>query len=678
MELSDDIQHDLEGGYTKLTEWEKEPTVRQLKQDLSDAKSAHESHVADVKRWLDNLYVTGSAKLPKQKNRSSVTPKLIRKQAEWRYTSLSEPFLSTEDIYNTKPKTHMDKERSDQAGMMLNYQFNTQLRKVKFIDELVRTIVDEGTAVVRVGWDYEEEVLEGDFPVTELQLEGEELVERQIGMETREEIRVLKNQPTLQICHYENVIPDPSCEGDLDKAGFVIYRFETNLSELKKAGKYKNLDKINLNDASPLAEPDHATEDESGFNFKDHARKKITAYEYWGYRDIDGSGVAKPIVATWVGNTIIQMEENPFPDQKIPFVFIQYLPVRKSLYGQPDGELLEENQQIVGAVTRGMIDIMGRAANGQMGMMKGMLDVVNRRKFDRGQDYEYNANTNPKMGIYEHTFPQIPQSAQFMLELQNHEAESLTGIKAFATRGLTGQALGQTATAARTVTDATTKRETGILRRIAEGMKDIGYKIMAMNGEFLSEQEIIRVTDEDFVMIPRENLVGQYDIDLTISTPEADNEKAQELSFMLQTMGNNLDFSFSQMILAEIARLRKMPVLAKKIEEYQPQPNPVEQKKLELEIALLEAQVFNERNKGFENEADIGLKKAKTQTELSKSRNMDSKTDQQDLDFLEQDSGIKDQREINLKELDHKIALDQKAADKLLEAEKTVSQKTSG
>ena len=33
------------------------------------------------------------------------------------------------------------------------------------------------------------------------------------------------------------------------------------------------------------------------------------------------------------------------------------------------------------------------------------------------------------------------------------------------------------------------------------------------------------------------------------------------------------------------------------IEEYQPQPNPLAQKKMELEVALLEAQVMNERAK---------------------------------------------------------------------------------
>ena len=38
-----------------------------------------------------------------------------------------------------------------------------------------------------------------------------------------------------------------------------------------------------------------------------------------------------------------------------------------------------------------------------------------------------------------HTYPEIPASAQFMLQLQNMEAESMTGVKAF-NQGLSGEA----------------------------------------------------------------------------------------------------------------------------------------------------------------------------------------------------------------------------------------------
>jgi len=455
--LEDDVAIvavEVEGDNDFNNDWENPPAVKDLKQDYDDAQSDHDEHVNDVNIWLDNLNVKGKAQPEKVKGRSSIQPKLIRKQAEWRYSSLAEPFLSTEDLFNTAPVTYEDRTGAIQNGLVLNNQFNTKIQKVRFIDDYVHTAVDEGTVIVRVGWDFEEEeqmvekpMIAGSPQEAMQYLQNEVLAGKidpesakqmlmsgqpvQIGIQMVPEMVTIKNEPTLEVCNFENLIIDPTCRGDLDKAGFVIYTFETNMSELKKDGRYSNLDKINIESVDSTSDADYDNDDDSSFNFTDKPRKKFVAYEYWGTWDVDGSGIVKPIVATWVGSVMIRLEDNPFPDQKVPFVTAQYLPVRREIYGEPDGELLEDNQKIVGAVTRGMIDIMGRSANGQTGTAKGALDVTNKRKYDRGLDYEYNNGIDPRMAFYMHTYPEIPQSAGLMLQLQNNEAESLTGVKAF-------------------------------------------------------------------------------------------------------------------------------------------------------------------------------------------------------------------------------------------------------
>jgi len=677
LDKPEENREDLDTDEAKLTDWVNEPTVKDFKQDFTDATPDKDSHVERVNTWLDNLKGTGSAARKKTAGRSQIVPKLIRKQAEWRYASLSEPFLSTDDIFNTDPITYEDKKAAIQNGLVLNNQLNTKIDKIRFIDEYVRTAVDEGTAIVRVGWDFEEEEVEVPTiqPVPartpeevqqiqqamqmaqqspeQISPEAQQAIQatmqtgiphipEQVG--THIETKTIKNQPTLEVCNYNNVTIDPSCLGDLDKANFVIYSFEASISELKRDGKYTNLDKINIDNNSILGEADHETEETTGnFNFNDKPRKKFVVYEYWGYWDIAGNNILVPIVAAYVGNTLIRLEENPFPDQKVPFISVQYLPVRRSIYGEPDGELLEENQKIIGAVTRGMIDIMGRSANGQMGRRKDALDVTNRRKFDAGEDYEFNANLDPRMGFHMHTYPEIPQSAQFMLAMQNSDAESLTGVKAFSqgNSGITGQALGQTATGIKSALDATSKRELGILRRLAEGMKQVGRKIISMNAEFLEDVEVVRVTNEEFVEVRKDDLEGKFDLKLTISTAEADNSKAEELAFMLQTTGQTMGPEFSQIILADIARLRKMPELAKKIQDYQPQPDPLAEEAKKLEVELLRAQIANEYAKANENNANANLDNAKV-------GNLESDTDLKNLDFLEQESGTKQRRDLQL------------------------------
>lgn len=667
-----------------LVDWKNAPKLQNLKQDYLDAKSTHDAQVSKIEGWLDNLNVTGKALVKTPDGNSKIVPKLIRKQAEWRYSALTEPFLSTMDLFNVAPVTWEDKDAAKQNELMLNYQFNVHIDKTHFIDEFVRAAVDEGTVIVRTGWEFSEEEYEEEVPVVQFQPNdafGETLQQIQqlqaenptrfdidvpdelkqaleismqqgfpmepvvVGSEIQTKVKTVYNRPTLSVCDFRNVIIDPTCYGDIDKASFVIYSFESSLSELEKDGRYKNLNMVNVDTSSILGMPDHATTDGSkNFNFSDKPRKKFVVYEYWGYWDIDGSGIVKPFVASWVGDTLIRMEENPFPDKKIPFVVCSYLPVKRSVYGEPDGSLLEDNQKVIGAVTRGMIDILGKSANGQTGIRKDMLDATNRRKFEKGMDYEFNPGVDPRVGVFMHTYPEIPNSAQFMLQLQNMEAESLTGVKSF-TQGVSAQSLGQVAAGIRGALDAASKRELGILRRLSNAILKIGRKIISMNSEFLSDEEVIRVTNEEFVKIDRKDLAGNFDIRLSISTAEEDNAKAEELAFMLQTGASSSDPGEVRMIRAEIARLRKMPDLAKKIESYQPPPpDPVQQQlqqlelaKLEAEVALLQAKVANEQATAQLNGARIG-------TEQAKAANLSSDTDMKNLDFVEQESGVKQER----------------------------------
>jgi len=684
------------------TGWKSPPKLIDLKQNYDDGKIEHSAQMAKINNWLDHLHVKGKARKPKIAGRSNVHSRLIRKQAEWRYPALSEPFLSTEDIFKVKPVTAQDVHSARQNELVINHQFNTKINKVKFIDDFVRAGVDEGTIIVRVGWHTEKKKVKTEKPTYEfvpdttgqsykrygmlVQLQkvnpekyaevidegteqaidillrtGEAVLPVVTGKEEVVEDVIIKNHPTVDVCDSENIVVDPSCNGDIDKAGFIIYTFETNKSELTKAGLYHNLDRIVVPNAeSPTTNPDYkAGDDQSTFTFKDSARAKFVAHEYWGYWDINDTGIVEPIVATWVGDVLIRLEASPFPDKKLPFIFIPHMPVRRSLYGEPDGELLIDNQNIIGAITRGMIDLMGRSAAGQTGVRKDFLDASNKRRFRDGRDYEFNGNVDPRIGVFQHSYPEIPQSAYNMLTIQNAEAESFSGVKAY-NNGINSSALGEVAAGIRGALDAASRREISILRRLAYGMVMIGRKILSLNALLLSEEEVIRVTDEEFVTVKRDDLAGEHDLRLTISTAEEDNAKAQELAFMLQTGAASADPGEVRMIRAEIARLRKMPALAKRIEEYQPQPDPIAQQKAQLELLLLRAQIQRETAaaavdqseanlnaiKSMTEQADSILTMAKVGTEKAKARSVMSEADKADLDYIEQESGVKQTRDL--------------------------------
>ena len=660
----------------KLTNWAKEPTAAELQVDLDASRPAHDTFVMKVKKWNDLSAVEGKAKPPKIAGRSQVQPKLIRRQAEWRYSALTEPFNSSTKMFDVKPTTFEDADSARQNELVLNQQFRSKINRVNFIDNYVRANVDEGSAVVRVGWHrittqvteevpvwtYSQPTSQEEITQLEAALKlktennrvyveqvdpaiqaacdffeetGQPNVATQTGTEKVKVDKVIDNRPTLEVINLENFYFDPSCGEDLKKAGFAIFSFETSKAEmLKQPKRYKNLEHVNWESATTVAEPHHMPQStDTNFNYKDILRKRVVAYEYWGLWDIHGNGKLVAIVATWIGGVLVRLEENPYPDEALPFVIVPYMPIKRQVLGEPDAELLEDNQKILGAVSRGMIDLLGRSANAQQGFAKGFLDTLNRRRYESGQDYEFNPNLPPQMGVIDHKYPEIPQSAMLMLQLQNQEAEALTGVKAFS-GGLSGNAYGDVAAGVKGILDAASKREMSILRRLAAGLVLIGKKIIAMNAEFLSEEEVVRITNEEFVTVRREDLksFGEFDLEVDISTAEIDAAKAQDLSFMLQTMGNNMDFGVTKLILVEIARLKRMPELAKKVEAFQPQPDPLVQKLKEAEVA----RAYKEIEK---LQSEIDLNKAKTLSEQTKA-------EQSVLDTVEQESGTKHVRDL--------------------------------
>lgn len=690
-----------------IKNWKNAPDIIQLQADFTASRVSHDVETAKVRQYLANLhpdkdevkettpqnpfeqYVADR----KPKTRSSIKNKTIRKQAEWRYTALSEPFLNTPDMFNVDPARPGDEKSAMQNGLVLNNQINTKLNKVAFIDEMVRAVTDEGTVIIKTGWEYKTQRVKSKVPQFEIRpaetnehvqilqgaanhhqsnLDSEWVDALRISTETGRphfpfpigdkevwEDKTVCNQPSWQVCNIDNVYIDPTTNGQYEKAQFIIHSFETSKSEMEKTGLYTNLDKVQW-----TIDQDgyhNFTWQDQAFRFEDAARKKVIAYEYWGHWDIYGTGETVPIVVTWIGNVIVRMEENPYPDGELPFVIIPFMPVKKSVYGEPDGSLLKDNQDIAGAIQRGMIDLFGRSANAQTGIRKGALDVVNRRRFERGQDYEFNDMGDAQNSIHMHTFPEVPASVYNYLTMLNQDSESLTGVLAF-NQGVTGSGLGSTAAAANGALSSAARRELGILRRLAEGMKKIARKFIAMNQVFLDEEEVVRITELEFVTIKRDDLQGKFDIRLSISTAEADEQKANQLAFMLQTTAQSMGLEFTKMILAEIAELRKMPVLAQAIRSFNPQPDPLAIQTKQLELALMNAEVRKleaETQKVLAEASLSGYKAANTQAD----------TDMKNLDFVNKESGIEHARDLELHSQQANAQLKGKLVDAAVKAQ---------
>ena len=616
------------------------------KQEILDALKA-DLNAANIMRteWFNKMAdwrneTNGMPYGNEEAGKSKIISKDIKKQLEWMLPSLADPFLSTPDIIKCNPVTAEDVLSARQNQLLLNTQFCRKFPRYNFIMKSLKVLATEGTVTIQTGWDYEDEEVETMMETVAVdEITGEEY----ITMTKQKQTVITKNQPTAKVCRNEDIYIDPTCMDDMDKCQFVIHRYETDISTLRADGRYKNLDKVAAYEGQNR-DYGFYPQDHTYFQFKDEPRKKMVVYEYWGNYDVNEDGIAEPIVCAWIGNTIIRLQSNPYPDKKPPFVVVPFNAVPFQIHGESLASVIGDNQKVKTAVVRGIIDNMAQSNNGQVGMRKGALDIANRKKFLAGRNFEYNGTPND---FWQGSYNQIPGSAFDMMNIMNNEIEAQTGVKSFS-GGINAGSLGSTATGARGALDATATRRISLVRNIAENLiKPLMRKWMSYNSEFLDEEEVVRITNEEFVPIRRDDLLGNIDIDISISTAEDNSAKAQELSFLLQTMGPNQDFEINKLLMAEIARLSRMPELEQKILGYQPQPDPaaeqmkqMQMQEMQLKLQLMQAEIKDKLARAGENEIDAQVKVAKMKTELAKARKLGSEADGMDLDFLLKNDGV--------------------------------------
>lgn len=653
-----------------------------LKADFTASKLLRNELDQKIARWKSEYNAEPYGN--EVNGRSKLVSRDIKKQSEWQHAALIEPFVSTPDIIKANPVTSEDAEIAPKIEVLLNTQFCRQFSRYNFMTKALKVLDQEGTVVIRTGWEYEEKVVEveedREIPNPDYQRAIEAInqgitdpsilqgIEPTLITKVRvRKTKPVKNHPTAMVCRNEDIFIDPTCQDDMDKCQFVIYRYETDMTTLKQAGIYKNLDKIKIpTGLTGTNDTEYITEDSTSFRFSDTARKKIVVHEYWGNYDINGDDIAEPIVCTWIDNTIIRLEDNPFPDKKPPFLIVPFSAIPFKLYGESNAELLSDIQKIKTAIYRGFIDNMALSNNGQKGIKKGSLDEYNKQRFLNGENFEFNHYASD---FFIGNFNELPSSIFNVLTLMNNEAESITGVASFNT-GINGNALGSTATSIRGAIDSASTRRLNIVRNISENLvKPLLRKWLAYDAMFLDEESQYRITNDTFVYLKRDDLGANIDIDLSISTSDDNRAKAQELAFVLQTVGPSEDPRLRKILMAQIAQLYRMPDLAKMIMDYKPEPDPMAEQMQQLQMQLLQAEIANTQAKAGENTVDQDVKRAKVQTELAKAKNLNSIADKTDLDYVHQYSGIKEKEALQRQQLQNQFNIDRETL-KLLQSPK--------
>ena len=617
----------------KLTTWESEPTWKDFNEDYTNARASHDMFLVKLDEYRETL--AGGKKINVRKGKSEVRPLLVRKHYEWKYSQLEEPFLSTENITKLKPKGPDDTRTYKQASSMINHYWAVDIDRIELVSDITRGLVQEGTVIVKNGWYTEKEqyqvqvqkplyanaeqslqmlhnlVGSGEMSEESAQAYIDSGTPMQIGeeviVETKE--KLIKNHPIHEVCDLEHTLIDPTCKNHLSSAQFIIHEYDTDYSVLIKdkfdpdtgVGYYKNLDSIDFK--KDWEESDqYTTPSQATFIFADKARKKVRIKEYWGKWDIHGTGQTKPIVASWIGTTLVRLEENPFPHRKLPFSSTTYMPIKGQFHGEPEAALLKENQESIGKMTRAYHDITTTKAVGQKLVMEDTFSSQSEwSAFEIGNTARYRQGIDISRAIHTIGVEPVDNAIFQVIEMQQRDAESLTGTAAY-NKGLGGNASSQaTATGIKSASDSAGRRELSILRRMSSQLfRDMISQDIANMQVFASPEEVVRVTNEEYVTVKREDIQGNFDIVIDVSTPAKDAETAQTLSFIMQTIGDTVDPAVKNMLLGDIVRLKGRPDVAKQIEEFEPKPSEeqvkmqqMQMQNVELENKFLQMKIAN-------------------------------------------------------------------------------------
>ena len=646
-----------------------------MESDYKAAENIKNENDAKVQAWLDIYHSKPYGNEVKFK--SQYVSSIVKQAVGWQLPSLVEPFTSEEGIITCEPVSFEDVNTAEQGEKLLNYQFARNFDRYSFIVDVAFKILTEGTCFTKTSWEFEERTVteieeyeqpvpmdpaveaafmeemqqnmmmaeqNGEDPAAVQQMMIEQIPTEWIQEEV-EKVKVIKNRPTEEICELSDLRIDPTCRGIIKNAQFITHDFETDISSLKKDGRYKNLDLLidNLQKDETYVMRDNV---DDSFEFSDDPRKKIIVHEYWGNIDVNEDGIAEPIVGAWVNGILIRLDDNPLDDGTKPFKRAVYTRRPGYIYGEPLAALMGDRQRIDSVIHRGIFDDMKRSNSGQRGYKKGFTDAKNMKRFEQGKDFEYNTSYGD---VYEAKYTGLSNSIFEVMNGNKREADAMTGVKSF-DHGTGGNALGSTAAAVTATTTSSAKREMLVIRGLAEELIIPMMQIwLSYDALFLEEEEVIRITNKEFDRVKRDDLDGNIDIKMSIATQEAKAMKADRLAFLMQTTGQSLGEEKLNVIIAGLMDLNDMPDLAEQIRTMEPQqPSPEQQEVQALQIELLKAQVQNEYAKAKENEIDYELKSAKTQNELAKARSTDSDADLKDLDFLMKDEGEDIDREERL------------------------------
>lgn len=522
----------------RLLEKEDKEIVELVYDCLDKAEKNQRPYLERFKRYYE-LYRNYIAEENKRQHGSNLFIPYTFEAVETIAPRLVTAIFNNRPYMTAVPLSNTAYENARNMEMLLDYQAEKYLDPVLFFTMVFKNTLKYGTSIVKTTWKFTEKTIRVNKYEKNPKLSA--LMQRKVETEKV----VTYNAPYMEIVPLEDFFFDPSAS-DLESARFVIHRYYEDIDIIKEKVE-DGIYKAKKEDIEKLS-------DES-FNYSENT--------FTSAQRVDGvtGGDSKPegmveILEFWgddcvikvAGDIILDIDYNPFFHGERPFVrFLDY-PVANEFYGIGEVEVIESLQEELNTTRSQRLDNVTMVINN-------MWKVV------RNSNIDPNQLISRPNGIVEVedpndltplTVPDVTEAGYKEEQIIKDDIDRTTGVNDYTRGG--NPARRETATTASLLSESANERFKLKIRLLEKtSFKQVGYQLVALNQQFITEDVEVRLFDKtkpmeqnytnpETVRLSPQDIAGQFDLIPCGSTTEplANKELRQtQITQLYNTMGQS-------------------------------------------------------------------------------------------------------------------------------------------
>jgi len=517
------------------------------------------------KSYYEKLF----AKLSK---RSSVVSTDVADTVEWALPSLMRIFFGGEDVITIKGRQPEDDRNAEIMQQLINFQIQTQNSGFLVFYRWFKDALVSGLGVIKAWWERQTEDYEFKdlFSIEEvetlksnsaIEVVSEQPAENGVYVVVTYRIKkTIKNQPVFANIPPNEFIFHPDASNIKD-ATFVAHRKIVTADYLRRKAKEGLYDASAVEEAIKAGEENQvSSQDELSFAIRpdqsqfarpdaqDEARRLIKIYECYTKYDINDDGLLEDVIVTIANDVVLRLEENLYG--RPPFFVLCPILEPYEIWGKSFADILKDIQAIKTALIRQIL--VNIALNNEpkkevLETAVALEDLTLDKEFIRVRQ----AGAIKPLPVQ----PLAPWTYNFLEYIEGLK-ENRTGITRY-NQGLDARSLNKTATGIQLIMSAAQQRLELIARIFAEtGIKDFFRFLVGLNQRFITEDVVIRLTNEPITITP-DDLQGNFDLE--ISAGMGVGVKEQNLQNL-----QNLMQIYPQFVQAGIVTPKNIYNLAKK------------------------------------------------------------------------------------------------------------------